>query len=93
MAKARAHVYFNGRVQGVFFRAFTREVAHDAGLSGWVRNLYDGRVEAMFEGERESVEEAIKRCTQGPPGSRVTNADVVWETYSGEFRGFEVRYS
>lgn len=92
MAKARAHVYFRGRVQGVFFRAFTREVAADAGLAGWVRNLEDGRVEAIFEGEKTAVENAIRRCTQGPPGSKVTAADTSWEPFNGEFSGFEVKY-
>lgn len=62
------------------------------GLNGWVRNLYDGRVEAMIEGDRTLVEEVILACKKGPPGSYVQDVDVDWEDYSGELRGFEVRY-
>jgi acylphosphatase len=92
MANAQARVIFSGRVQGVFFRAFTRDVASLLGLSGWVKNLHDGSVEAVFEGEKELVEDAIKRCRKGPPGARVEEALVEWKPFSGEFRGFSVRY-
>jgi acylphosphatase len=61
-------------------------------VSGWVRNLRDGRVEAVFEGEREQVEEMVKFCREGPPGARVTDVDVKWEKYQGGFSGFEIRY-
>lgn len=64
--KARAHVYVSGRVQGVFFRAETANLAHNLGLTGWVRNLSDGRVEALFEGEKEKVEEAVAFCRARP---------------------------
>ena len=90
--KVRAHVYVNGRVQGVFFRSETQDEAMRHGLTGWVRNLADGRVEAVFEGEKELVEKLIDFCRQGPPGARVTNFEVAWENYTGEFRGFRVRY-
>ena len=90
--KARAHVYVSGHVQGVFFRAHTEDVARGLGLCGWVRNLGDGRVEAVFEGEREQLEEIIKYCRRGPPGARVTGVEVKWEDYKGEFSGFETRY-
>lgn len=90
--KVRAHVHIGGYVQGVFFRYHTQELAQRLGVSGWVRNLRDGRVEAVFEGEREQVEEMVKFCRRGPPGARVTDVDIKWEGYRGEFSEFEVRY-
>jgi acylphosphatase len=92
MAAARAHLFIHGQVQGVFYRAFTRNIAVKTGLYGWVRNLYDGRVEAVFEGERRSIEQAIRECRKGPPGARVTNVEVAWEDYSEEWKGFEIKY-
>jgi acylphosphatase len=92
MEMARAHLFIDGRVQGVFYRAFTRGMAHRLRLSGWARNLGDGRVEAVFEGEKRAIEEAIRECNAGPPGARVTNIDVQWEPYSGDETGFSVRY-
>lgn len=90
--KARAHVLISGRVQGVFFRSEIKREAGRHGVSGWVRNLPDEKVEAVFEGERENVEKLLEFCGRGPPGARVTRTDVSLETYSGEFRGFEIRY-
>lgn len=92
MGKARAHVLVSGRVQGVFFRSYTREKAKELGLKGWVRNLKDGRVEALFEGEKEKVEEAVDWCRRGPPHARVAGLEVEWGEYKGEFNGFEVKY-
>ncbi len=82
----------SGYVQGVFFRAHAQELAEQLGVSGWVRNLRDSRVEAVFEGEHRRVEEMLKFCRTGPPGARVTDVDVKWEDYKGEFSGFKVRY-
>ena len=92
MMKARAHVHISGYVTGVFFRYHTRELAQRLGLRGWVRNTPDGRVEAVFEGEKEAVERMLNFCHRGPSGARVTNVEVKWENYRGEFSGFEVRY-
>jgi acylphosphatase len=92
MSEARAHLFIEGRVQGVFYRAFTREIAHSLGLRGWVRNLYDGRVEAVFEGKKQIIEQAIEECFSGPPGSKVTNMEVKWEEFQGDMQGFAVRY-
>ncbi len=92
MEKARAHLFIEGGVQGVFYRAFTRDFAHSLGLEGWVRNLRDGRVEAVFEGKKELIEKAIKECYAGPPGARVLNIDIKWETFIGDQKGFIVRY-
>ncbi|MEJ2683074.1 MAG: acylphosphatase [Candidatus Sulfobium sp.] len=92
MEAARVHLLIEGRVQGVFYRAFTRSIAMKLGLNGWVRNLYDGRVEAVFEGDRTLIERALLECRKGPPGSYVRDVDVDWEDYSGDLEGFEVRY-
>lgn len=90
--KVRAHVFVSGRVQGVFFRHETRHKARLRGVKGWVRNLKDGRVEAVFEGEEEAVKELIDFCKCGPPGAKVTKVEVLWENYTGEFRDFEIKY-
>jgi acylphosphatase len=90
--KVRAYAYVSGRVQGVFFRAETADLANRLGLTGWVRNLSDGRVEALFEGEKEDVEKALDFCRRGPPGARVQNLDVKWENSKGEFQDFRIRY-
>ena len=69
--KALAHAFVSGRVQGVFFRSQTRHIADRYGVNGWVRNLPDGRVEAVFEGEKEAVEALIEFCKRGPSGASV----------------------
>jgi acylphosphatase len=88
----RAHVFVSGRVQGVFFRADTRREALRRNVKGWVRNLSDGRVEAVFEGEQENVKMLIDFCKHGSLAAKVTNVDVIWESYSGGFRDFETKY-
>ena len=90
--EARARVIFRGRVQGVFFRANTESRARDLGLKGWVKNLPDGSVESVFEGAREAIEEAIEWCKTSQPHGKVTDADIAWEDYKGEFSSFQVRY-
>jgi acylphosphatase len=88
----KAHVIVSGRVQGVFFRAETQRAANRLEVSGWVRNLPDGTVEALFEGPRSKVEAAVQWCHTGSPGARVTDVQVSWEAASGEFSDFSVRY-
>ncbi len=89
----RAHVIVRGRVQGVFFRAELRETARRHGVTGWVRNLPDGRtVEAVIEGPRDAVEKVVCWCMRGPPAARVDEVRVSFEPYKGEFRDFEIRY-
>ena len=88
----RAHVWIAGRVQGVAFRAYTVDEAAVKGIAGWVRNTLDGRVEAVFEGERAVVEVMIAWCRSGPPAARVSSVDVIWEEPKGEL-GFGVRHS
>ena len=90
--KARAHVYVSGEVQGVCFRAYTHDLARRIGANGWVRNLFDGRVEAVFEGERDRVEEMIDFCRCGPQGADVSGVEVKWEDYKGEFSDFDIRH-
>ncbi len=92
MAKTRVHLYIEGKVQGVWYRAFTRDVATKYGIRGWVRNLPDGRVEAVFEGDESDIEKAIAECYKGPPAAVVTNIDIKKEPFKGEFNGFEIRY-
>lgn len=89
--KARVHVLVSGRVQGVFFRVETRYEATKRNVDGWVRNSFDGRVEAVFEGEKEDVEQLVAFCRRGPPSAHVTKVDVQWEKYVGEFKGFRIR--
>lgn len=90
--KVRAHVFVSGRVQGVFFRSETQHEASRRHVTGWVQNLSDERVEAVFEGEKDDVDKLIEFCRRGPLGARVTKVDVQWEDYTGDFRGFEVHY-
>jgi acylphosphatase len=92
MAESRAHVFVEGRVQGVFFRAETSQAAHKHHLTGWVRNLPDGRVEAVFEGESDDVEKMIAWCRQGPPHAVVKKTDIHREEYRGEFHTFSITY-
>ncbi len=82
----------SGRVQGVLFRKGVLEHARTLGVYGWVRNLRDGRVEAIAEGEKAKVEELLQFCRVGPPGARVSNVDVAWSEFSGEFRGFRITH-
>jgi acylphosphatase len=89
--RTRAHVFVTGRVQGVFFRATTRETAREEGVDGWVKNLDDGRVEAVFEGEEAVVEAMVEFCHEGSPQARVEDVDVEYEEPLG-IEGFEVRY-
>jgi acylphosphatase len=89
---ARAHLIVSGRVQGVFFRAETRRAAQQYGVTGWVRNLGDGTVEAVVEGEKADVISLINWCKKGPPISRVDDVKVDWQDYQGVFDAFNVKY-
>ena len=92
MDRVRAHLWISGRVQGVCFRAYTSDEASMLGLDGWVRNMYDGRVEALFEGERDRVEQAIVWCRHGPRHALVTDVELLWESVQDDMHGFTVRY-
>ena len=90
--KVRSHVIIDGKVQGVFFRMETQRAANKFGVSGWVRNLPNGTVEAVFEGEHSRVDQILKWCETGPSLSDVKRVDVTWESYAGEYEGFEITY-
>ncbi len=89
---ARAHVIVSGLVQGVFFRANTRDRARNLGLKGWVKNRSDGKVEALFEGEEGAVKSIIEFCKQGPQSAIVEKVEVQWEKYEGEYKDFTIKY-
>jgi acylphosphatase len=90
-AKARAHLKIGGRVQGVYYRYSMVREAQNLGLTGWVRNLEDGSVEAVAEGERANIEALIAWSRQGPAGARVDRVDVQWQFPGESFSGFVVR--
>jgi len=91
MADSRAHAYISGRVQGVSFRYFTYHEALKRGLRGWIRNLQDGRVEAVFEGEKGAVQNVLEWSEIGPPGAQVDSIEVEWEEPSDSMTAFNVR--
>jgi acylphosphatase len=84
----RVHVFVTGYVQGVFYRHSTAQRARARGLTGWVRNLRDGRVELVAEGDQAAVEDLIGWCHSGPPHATVEQVEVSWEQATGEFDGF-----
>ena len=92
MSRARAVVIVHGRVQGVFFRQSTMEMARDIGLTGQVRNCPDGTVAAIFEGDSGQVKAAVEWCGQGPPAARVDKVEADWQDYRGEFDSFRIAY-
>lgn len=90
MAK-RVHLFASGRVQGVWYRQGTVERARALGLTGWVRNLEDGRVEAVVEGSEGPVSQLVEYCREGPPLARVDELEVLEEPPTGEFAAFDAR--
>jgi acylphosphatase len=92
MTKIRGHIFIRGRVQGVFFRENTRRQAQSRGVMGWVKNLDDGRVEAVFEGDESAVKALVEFCQQGPKGASVDTVTVEWAPFEDEFRGFNIVY-
>lgn len=91
MAKAGAHVFVSGMVQGVSFRYYTLQAAAHLSITGWVRNLPDGRVEAVFEGEQGDVDRMLAWCHEGPRSARVEHVEILPVAYSGEYEGFRIR--
>lgn len=90
MAAARVELHIIGRVQGVFYRASARAKARELGLAGYARNLHDGAVKIVAEGEEGSLERLVAWCRVGPPAARVTRVEVTRATATGEFVGFSV---
>ena len=91
MAEIARHVRLTGRVQGVFFRAWAQEQARALGVTGWVRNCQDGRVEAHVEGDEQAVEQIIEKMRSGPPSAQVEDLRV-WEVEAFDYDDFEVRH-
>jgi acylphosphatase len=91
MAQIARHVRVTGRVQGVFFRAWAQERAEALGVTGWIRNCPDGRVEAHVEGEELAVDQMIGHLREGPPSARVEDVRL-WDVQVCDFDGFEVRH-
>jgi len=87
----RIHLYISGKVQGIFFRDTTKDVAVKLGVFGVVRNLSDGRVEVIAEGEEGKLSELLRFCRQGPTMAKVSDVEVLYEEYENEFDNFEVR--
>ena len=92
MQKRRVRVRIRGMVQGVCFRAFARDAGIKEGITGWVRNLRDGSVEAVFEGDADRVDRMIAWCHKGSPYGYVDHVEVKEEMYEGTFERFEVAY-
>ncbi len=90
--KTRAHIIVHGIVQGVYFRYNTQRVAQGLGVTGWVRNLHDGDVEILCEGEKDAVEKLVLWSQKGPRGAFVEHTDVSWEDYTGGFLTFEIKH-
>jgi len=87
----RKHCFFSGKVQGVFFRANTRDKAREKSVKGWVKNLKDGRVEAVFEGPEEKVADVIEFCRKNQPHARVDDVEIEEEEPTGEFESFRIK--
>lgn len=92
MAKKRLKVWVSGKVQGVCYRAWTQEQANQLGLSGWVRNLPDGRVEWEAEGPQAGLQALLDASHQGPPSAQVSRVEPQWLPYENQFKGFDIRY-
>jgi len=92
MKKLRGHFTIGGRVQGVCFRMYTQQEAARLGVTGWVRNLPDGRVAALFEGDKRVVDNMLAWCRQGPPYAYVDHVEVNWQPYVGDMTDFRVVY-
>ncbi|MEW5914612.1 MAG: acylphosphatase [Thermodesulfobacteriota bacterium] len=92
MQQVRAVALIKGRVQGVWFRASTKRVADSLGLAGYVRNLPLRRVEAVLQGPRDKVDQALAWCHQGPAGAQVTEVTVSWQDPDPALKDFHIRY-
>ncbi|MDP3954817.1 MAG: acylphosphatase [bacterium] len=88
----RLHIYIAGHVQGVFFRDWAKRGAQELGLTGWIKNLPDRRIEAVFEGPKSKLEEILRRCNDGPSAAQVEHVEAIWGKATGEFKTFEIIY-
>lgn len=92
MAKQRIHLFIKGKVQGVFFRQTTKVMAEKKNVTGWVKNLHDGRVETVLEGNDMDVSEVVEWCHAGPATAVVDDVEIITEQYKGEFSKFDILY-
>ena len=90
--RIRAHVVYEGRVQGVFFRANAKKCADSLGVTGWVRNTAEGNVEALFEGDEDKVRRAVDMCAEKQPFAKVSSKKADYSSATGEFEDFSVKY-
>ena len=90
--KTNVHVRISGRVQGVWFRANTKQKAEQLGVFGWVKNTPDGCVEAIFEGEEKSVKEMLEWCNRGPPLAKIENVEIETKNPTDAFDEFSIKY-
>ena len=87
---ARVHVIITGKVQGVCFRIATKQEAEKYGVTGWVRNIIDGSVEAVFEGKKDRVDSVLEWCGDGPLSAKVKKVETKWEEHKNEFQFFQI---
>lgn len=92
MANQRVHIFVKGKVQGVFFRQATKTIAEKKNVTGWIRNLKDGRVEALLEGQDVDVSEVVEWSHRGPTNAIVDDIQIINEKYKGEFSKFDILY-
>ncbi len=90
MQYSRLHIFVSGKVQGVYFRQNTSYKAQELNIMGWVRNLRDGRVESVLEGERENINKLLDWCNDGPKNAIVTDIEIINEPYRKEFSDFQI---
>ena len=90
--KLRIHAFVSGMVQGVFFRSETKRIAKNLCIKGWVKNLPDGRVEVVAEGENDKIDELLEFLKRGPSAASVDKVDVKIEDYKGEFEDFAIKF-
>ena len=88
--KAKVHIVLSGRVQGVAFRYYARNMADKLGVKGWIRNLDNGDVEAVIEGKKVAVQQMVVWCKKGPSLAVVENISIDWQAYTGEFHKFNI---
>lgn len=86
----RAHIFVNGKVQGTLYRSWLKRMAEEIGVVGWCTNLEDGRVEAIFEGKRDKVDELVELCKTGSPNAKVSHLDVIFEDPENTFVQFVI---
>jgi acylphosphatase len=87
---SRVHIFISGKVQGVYYRQNTAQKAQELGIRGWVRNLSDGRVESVMEGDQVNIDKILDWCKQGPADANVSGVQVVNEEYKDEFITFDI---